>query len=114
MLKSLFARPYETVSAARAAAADHGERAGRRPGPGQVPCDAECAAEDGASAERRGEQSAGCPAAQAQGRDQRLEREQRKHQAEAAEPEERVAGHVQAVAEKLRVADADEAEDAEG
>ena len=65
-------------------------------------------------AQRRGEQAAGRAAAQAQGGDQRLEREQGEQQAEAADAEERVAGHVQAVAEQLRVPDADDAEDAEG
>jgi hypothetical protein len=82
--------------------------------PGQVPGAAERAAEHRAGGQRRGEQPAGRAAAQAQGRDQRLEREQDEQQAEAADAEECVAGHVQAVAEQLRVPDADDAEDAEG
>ena len=58
-------------------------------------------------------QPPGCPAAQAQGGDQRLEGEQGKQEAEAAHAEERVAGHVLAVPEQFRVPDPDHAEDTE-
>jgi len=61
-----------------------------------------------------GEQAAGCPAAQAHRGDQRLEREQGEQQGQAADAEERVAGHVQAVAEQLGEPDADDPQDAEG
>ena len=74
---------------------------GRGAGPRQRPDDPE-ARQDRAGRQRRGEQTAGCAAAQAQGRDQRLEREQGEQQAGAADAEERLPRHIHAVAEQLR------------